>query len=300
MVTAQNYPYFLEPTAPTVQSGYIWNTTNFDMLEARIASTNVVNEWSSNPDNGVATDWIVTFPTKGFHVDQFCDTIQANNNRWRFIGAIPGTAEEDPPTAQGGGAGGVPLNCATTTSDPTLDLTPDTDYSVALNVDGAVDNDGTRELTLNTVGLPVDPFETRFADGKSEITVQYDLFNREEGGRTASGTAPSPAPPTPLPSLPYEANIVAFTSESDPNVATESANAQTIDASAILSGALYGWADLSFPSATAGVYTGMSGILAADEALPVTGFLLKTRTFGTPDKHYGQIQDHGYVPPQAR
>ena len=47
----------------------------------------MINEWSSNPDLGVATDWIVNFPTKGFHVDQFCNLIQANNNRWRYEGA---------------------------------------------------------------------------------------------------------------------------------------------------------------------------------------------------------------------
>ena len=136
---------------------------------------------------------------------------------------------------------------------------------------------------MRTYAPTVSPFENRWAGGKSDIEITYALFDREEGSVTASGTAPSPAPPAVLPAMPYETNILAFTSVADPNSAASSPNAQPIDASAILSGAPYGWMNLGFGTQSS-LY------------LPVTGFELKTRTFGTPDMHYGQIQNHGYVP----
>jgi hypothetical protein len=259
LVTAQQYPWFLEPTIATAPGGVLWNTTDLDVLEARINASNVINEWLTNPDNGVASDWVVTFPTKGFHVDQFCNQIQANNSQYRNNGANPGSD--------------VPVACATGTSaDAEPGLTAGVDFDVAGG--------------LNPLGPTVAPFEERFADGKSDITTLYGLFDREEGGRTASGTAPSPAPPSVLPLMPHEANVIGFTSADDPNSAVESPNVQPVDASAILNDAPYGWADLTFPD-------------AENSELPVTGFMVKTRTFGTPDKHYGQIQNHGYKPAGA-
>jgi hypothetical protein len=301
LVTAQNFPYFLEPTTATAPSGIIWNTAFIGRLETRLSSTDVENEWSSNPANGVATDWVVTFPTKGYHVDQFCNVPQANNNRWRYSVSLPGQLALAPNAAT---QVPRPLQCATQVSDPTL--TPGVDYSASLNSGTIL---GIRSPNFFPT---VAPFEERFADGKSDITVQYGLYDREEGGVAASGTAPSPAPPAVLPAMPNETNIVAFTSVDDPNSATESPNAQPIDASAILGGAPYGWADVSFPQASLYGYPAATppigplpslpvpGVNPNGAALPVTGFLVKTRTFGTPDSHYGQIQDHGYQPPQAR
>jgi hypothetical protein len=245
LVTAQQFPWFLEPTVATAPSGEVWNAQYLYVVERQIYEAMVINEWSSNPALGVATDWVVNFPTKGFHVDQFCSQIQANNNSWRWNGSSV-------------------LECATPT--PTNGLTKN-DYDTS---------DGLREDYPELY-----PFENRWADGKSDITVTYNLYDREEGTQIASGTAPSPAPPDVLPAFPYEANVLAFTSAEDPNSAVASPIAQPIDASAILNGANYGWMQLLFD-------TGDSN------RLPVTGFMVKTRTFGTPDMHYGQIVDHGY------
>jgi hypothetical protein len=281
MVTAQQFPWFLEPTMATVASGNIWDTTGLaDYVEIRINATNVINEWSSNPDLGVATDWIVSFPTKGFHVDQFCSQIQANNNRWRYNGAVAGTA---PLAAGASQVVGAPLQCASTANGDSSDLTSN-DYSFNLHVGNS---EGVRLDTLaEPYGPTLDPFENRWADGKSDIEITYSLFDREEGGVTASGTVPSPAPPGELPAMPHETNILAFTSTEDPNSAASSPNAQPIPASDILSGAPYGWMNLGFGT-------------QSPIQLPVTGFELKTRTFGSPDMHYGQIQKHGYIPAEG-
>jgi hypothetical protein len=267
LVTAQQFPWFLEPTLVTAPSGQIWNAADYDVIETRFLLENsVVNEWSSNPDLGVATDWILSFPTKGFHVDQFCDQIQASNNQYRFDGAVPG---------------GTPLTCA----DPGVyteddQLVKGVDYSIGAG-DGTTG--GIRIAPPSVPPAETDTFPNRWADGKSDVTIKYDLFDREEGAETASGTQQSPAAPGELPALPYETNVLAFTSDEDPNSAVASPIAQPIDASARLGGALYGWANLHF-----GVLNPVS--------LPVTGFMVKTRTFGTPDIHYGQIQNHGYTP----
>jgi hypothetical protein len=282
LVTAQQFPWFLEPTMATAPSGTIWDASylrEFELDEFTEAS--VLNEWSSNPDLGVATDWIVTFPTKGFHVDQFCSQVQANNNRWRYDGSTV-------------------LACADPVTDAPLTIN---DY---LPNDSGND-DGSR---VATDPPSVAPFANRWANGQSNITLAYTLYDREEGTASASGTAPSPAPPTPLPQMPYEANVIAFTSAADPNrdgfavpagSAVASANAQQIDASAILSGAPYGWMDVAMPCKVDDnvTSTGEGGCYSFNNklyGLPVTGFLMKTRTFGTPDMHYGQMQGHGYRP----
>jgi hypothetical protein len=271
LVTAQQFPWFLEPTIATLPSNVLWNTSGLPIVESAISQYSVINEWSSNADLGVATDWVVNFPTKAYHVDQFCTQIQASNNRWRYYAAVPGTPADDPADPQSLGA---PLFCAQPNDVSTFTIN---DYSF---VKGTGTLNGSRADLYPPV---IAPFTSRWADGKSDVTVFYNLFDREEGAVAASGTAPSPAPPTELPALPYEANVIAFTSVDDPNSAVKSPVAQPIDASAILGGAPYGWLDLTF---------GPNGAYP----LPVTGFMMKTRTFGTPDFHYGQIQNHGYRP----
>jgi hypothetical protein len=257
LVTAQQFPWFLEPTLATAPSGQVWNAAYLGDIESEINEAVVINEWSSNPDLGVATDWVVTFPSKGFHVDQFCDQIQANNNQWRFNGTTT-----------------VPEGCASSTQ--ISQGLPPGSYDTGTGTSYPVTDDGER------YSYPaLYPFDNRFLDGKSDITVSYNLYDREEGTQVASGTAPSPAKPTALPAFPYESNVLGFTSAEDPNSAVASQMVQPIDASAILSGAPYGWMQLLFENQDSGV-------------LPVTGFMVKTRTFGTPDMHYGQITDHGY------
>ncbi len=104
LITAQNFPYFLEPTLASRDG--IWTTSGLASVEAAMTSNVIINEWANNPSTGAATDWIVTFPTKGFHVDNMSfdatdvdanpattflinttvgvnQNIQASNNQWR-------------------------------------------------------------------------------------------------------------------------------------------------------------------------------------------------------------------------
>jgi hypothetical protein len=94
LVTAQNFPYFLEPSLASRDG--IWSvgatgTAGLDLVEAALSSTTIINEWANNPATGAAVDWAVTFPTKGFRVDNenaagvvTATNIQASNNQWRY------------------------------------------------------------------------------------------------------------------------------------------------------------------------------------------------------------------------
>lgn len=58
-----------------------------DAVSAVLQSTNIINRYSTNPDTGAGTDWVVTFPTKHAYVDgvsppraPFTETFQAEDN----------------------------------------------------------------------------------------------------------------------------------------------------------------------------------------------------------------------------
>jgi len=81
-VTAQQFPWFLEPTFATDTT--LWTITGVTAFEDAVQASATVNEWANNPDNGARTDWVVTFPTKAYHVDRFNDQIQAAVSKYRY------------------------------------------------------------------------------------------------------------------------------------------------------------------------------------------------------------------------
>lgn len=107
LVTAQNFPYFLEPSLASADG--IWTVSGLTAVETALSSDGIANEWANNPLSGAQTDWVITFPTKGFHVDHedvdgvtTAVNIQASNNQWR-VGhlALIGTIFEDNIDANG-------------------------------------------------------------------------------------------------------------------------------------------------------------------------------------------------------
>ena len=94
LITAQNFPYFLEPSLASREG--IWTFSGLQAVEDALTSSTIINEWANNPTSGAAVDWAVTFPTKGFHVDNKAANggsgaanIQASNNQWR-VGTLGG------------------------------------------------------------------------------------------------------------------------------------------------------------------------------------------------------------------
>lgn len=237
-VTAQQFPWFLEPTFAS--SGGLWTISGVTEFESAVTHYATLNEWADNGATGAVTDWAITFPTKAYHVDAFNEQIQAASSKYRN----------------------------------------------ALNDVVSCDSDDAADRTTCTpldVPVTVAPFEHLFGvqgNGDSTVTVQYDLFDREEGTVVfeQDGTAPSPAPPPEvrIDSLRYEANVLQFAGSS----VLASTSPTIIGASAALNGAPNGWAKVTF--------TGSKG------GLPVTAFAVKARTQGEASSNYGQAMDNAY------
>jgi len=219
-VTAQQFPWFLEPTFASSPDG-LWTVTGVETFEGAVEAQATFNEWANNPNNGARSDWVVTFPTKAYHVDLFNEQIQAAFSKYR------------------------------NSMSPVLASGIDTcDESSA----GAADYDRTTcEAADDTV---VKPFEEIFGKsvaedgtGISAITVTWDIYDREENTVTfeSSGTSISPAPPptVEIETLKYEANVVQFADTSTMGAAFPS----ILDASGALDGANSGWASLEFKGA---------------------------------------------------
>jgi len=217
-VTAQQFPWFLEPTFATDPTTTLWTVTGVEEFEPEITWGGTVNEWANNPDTGAQTDWVLTFPTKGYHVDKFNDQIQAAVSKYRNNMVDVVDCASNAAADRG--------TCIEAATSPT-EVFP---FEVLFGVDGT---------------------------GDSRMTVTYNLFDREERTTTieSEGTAPSPAPPPEITEemLRYETNVVQF---GDTSVLNSSSPA-IVNASAALNGAPYGWAQILFANDIGGVSYGL-------------------------------------------
>jgi len=214
-VTAQQFPWFLEPTfATNTTTPSLWTVTGVSDFEGSVAASGTINEWADNPNNGAQSDWVVTFPTKAYHVDRFQNQIQAALSTYRA-------------------AGGTVITC----TDP-LDRTSCTATTTPLAV-------APFEYYFGEQGP--DP-EDGASDSK--ITVTWNLYDREEDEaliEVSDETTISPAPPTPIvvETLKYEANVIQFgnTSVLGSTFPVDLSNVTTLVAGTS------GWARLNFTQA---------------------------------------------------
>lgn len=93
LITAQAFPWFLEPTLASSEG--LWTLSGLADLDAEIGTNKIMNEWATNPDTGAFTEWVVTFPTKRFYVDRD-DHPQAACNPWRNVASGGGVYDADP------------------------------------------------------------------------------------------------------------------------------------------------------------------------------------------------------------
>lgn len=255
LVTAQQFPYFLEPAIAS--SAGLWTTTNLGVLEAGIAANSVANEWAENrTEPGVTSDaeWVVTFPTKRYHVDEDARNIQSACNQYRNSTSAAGVAN---------GAAGAPY--AGFTPIAKLPAQPE---------------------QLAGVVCPLAPFTEKFQDGNdgvSNIELEYTFYDREERSAIATPdtTVPSPFPPGVIDSdnLSFEANVIKI----GPNARSKASVLGSPNALALstsdLPGAETGWLRIDFTGA----------------AYPVAGFMLKTRDFGDATVNFAQAAEHAYT-----
>ncbi|MGK0272994.1 MAG: hypothetical protein ACI88H_003671 [Cocleimonas sp.] len=91
LLTAQEFPFYLEPTLAS--AGGLWTIDGLVDTDEALAASTVANEWAENPLNGADQDWVITYPTKSFHVDIESvpgGNIQAGRTDYRLNGATLG------------------------------------------------------------------------------------------------------------------------------------------------------------------------------------------------------------------
>jgi hypothetical protein len=244
-----------------------------DAVSLTIQRSAVINEWAFNTDasGGVATDWIVTFPTKTFYVDQ--------------DGRVNSTALHLTGFGQQAGL-----------------VAGDRDEAYYTNGTGAAPP----VLNTNVVDVPYAPFSQPFItlggppavvntnNTGSCVGVQYNVYDRAQNTLAAGGgSIPSPAPPIPGADICYEANVLQF----DGGVVLGSQVSNTVDTGNL---GINGWLHLSFTDASANatgsgtIQAGTAGGLLGWSGLPVTGFVVKERTVGSVSGNYASSMDHGY------
>ena len=257
LLTAQEFPYFLEPTLASANG--VWTSSGLygapmsnagtDGVDAALMATTVTNEWANNPNNGSNTDWVVTFPTKSFHADRSFGNIQAGNNRWRTS-----TGNPDQTTFNASGT----VNVADTTN--------------------------TRPATA--------PFQNLF-DGGSATTLDLNIYDAEERTTTTGGSV-SFSPGSLFqtdPTLQYESNVISFVDEN-----SDSPGVNVLGVPDAMKKLTYeARVNLADTSAKTNghVTVGFKDSNSRD-GLPVVGFVFKERNLGDSQKAYGQILDHKY------
>ncbi|TVR64845.1 MAG: hypothetical protein EA420_04545 [Candidatus Competibacteraceae bacterium] len=254
LVTAQQFPWFLEPSLAS--SDGLWTTEALDDINEGIAAFTVANEWTNNPNTGALSDWVVTFPTKRFQTDEDALNIQAACSVWRNDGSEGGEVN--------GEFGDV------------WDGWPD----------GATRPNQLAEAECPDLGFP-NVFQDG-NDGRADLSVQYDIFDREEGSITVTVDGPvvSPAPPpdVTIDNLPYEVNVLKIgRNAANLPSALDSLISLAIDTSALASNAESGWLRITYLGD--GEFAGY----------PTTGFIFKARDFGNPMLNFGQATEHAYT-----
>ncbi len=243
-----------------------------DAVSLTIQRAAVINEWSSNATLGSKTNWIVTFPTKGFYVDQ---------GDGRQFAVIDGDRDET-------------VYCD-------IDGDGDCDNIV---VDGVADS----QVQVPYPPFAKAFAQTVAGDAtsaKSCNTVEFDRYDRQENAISISGgVIPSPAPVLPTADLCYEANVLTFNGQSILNSQYE----VDVDTTPLApSEAGWMWLNLAKDDAANAAATvqildnrspavslTVNGGLEGWSGLPVVGFLIKQRTFGDVTKNYASAIDHAY------
>ncbi len=272
MITAQQFPWFLEPTLYSYGCD-LWEWDREFSQNMAVAAMN--NEWSFNANTGAATDWVVTFPTKEFHTDISATDIYAGANPVRLVN--DGYCDYND----------------TESNKWYCDIYSDLDDATEDTFEAAfVKAGGLYFDVYEDYGIVFKAGFEEVFDGQSCDTVTYNLWDREEMGVEGGGTSISPAPPQPTDSLCYETNVLAFQDDS----VLGSDLAVKVDTSILPSGASAGVLKLqvsqecNFNNWGQDYWTDY----CFEDELPAIGFAFKSRDFGDPTRNFGVLSEHGY------
>jgi hypothetical protein len=268
-----SYVFFGEPITKAVALTY---PSGVDAISSVFMHELVMNEYSVNPSVGAKSEWVVTFPTKNWYVDDFTRDLVGD-----FY--IPNPAD---PGCNGWNPATDPIpNCG---AGPF----PNYDEGNCPNIDDnglADDWPGGIACSPLLVEGGRKPFTSAFAGQACEWFEVVDVWDREESPSVTQGSGPIVSPPPPGGTPPgssyicYETNVIRWSTDPTPDEGTEIfgspaektitlAPGRTWDGSPAKSG----WAMLNFwdPSTAYPVAGGIwehidyQGLVG----LPVTGF----------------------------
>ncbi|MEQ9736189.1 MAG: hypothetical protein RLN67_03115, partial [Algiphilus sp.] len=131
-------------------------------------------------------------------------------------------------------------------------------------------------------------------NGIAPIVVNYDIYDREEGGVTVEldGPVVSPAPPpeVTIDNLPYEVNVVKIGRDvSGATSVLGSPVSRSVETNELASNANSGWMIATFD----GDSTNAPG--SSSDAVPVISGIYKQRDFGDAALNFGQYLDAAYT-----
>jgi len=274
LIAAQNYPWYVEPTIATAPSNQLWDMSDIVDIDERITWTATMNEWASElvTDGDARTQlasMVLNFPTKGYHVDQYCNQILAGNNKWRYDGE------------------GY-LQCANALEQAVYNLTG-ADYSV--NLPPTTNANGPSALNESGIRNPVYPaslypFPARWANGASLVRISVSAWDREEQFYRATVFSPL----FQLDFLPWEVALLSF-NPIQGAFGSYLPGEVYVNAAELLDSKL-GWAKVEFVGA---VYDPEYADYVSEYAgLPMHGLIIKTRTRDNPSANYAQATENGY------
>lgn len=274
-----------------------------DAVSFALRQASLINEWSTNVNTGAATDWAVTYPTKGFYVDVGTNENAAINPMRYGCSGTDGSGNWTDCDFDRDGNVDHPLYNPSQPLPWVFDVTGTVAFAQC-------DDGGPLSTVAIHPAIHMELFSEVF-DGQSCDEVTYNLWDREEGGARSGGTSISPAPPQPTDSLCYETNVLAFGEGDSTYSALGSSLAQGVDVSVLSSNAKSGWMNLGQVDSIDDWV--QQAARAADEAhnceedcgpviLPpafsaAVGFAFKERDFGDPTLSFGQLMDHSAPKP---
>jgi hypothetical protein len=237
-----------------------------DAVSATIQRASAVNEWSNESALGVATDWVITFPTKGFYVDQ---------GDGRQFSVISG--DRDEAVYENYAAGTPPVL--------TQWQVPYPPFAQAFKQQ--IPDDVTSAKSCNKAKFD------RMDREENSISI-------------SGAVIPSPAPVLPTENLCYETNVVTFNGESvlGSTTAVDIDTTPLLPAQAGWMQLQLYTDDAANPAATVDLTDNAStpniqsvaGGLEGWSGLPVIGYMVKQRTFaGNVSKNFASSIDHGYT-----
>ncbi len=273
-----------------------------DAVSFALRQASLINEWSTNVRTGAATDWAVTYPTKGFYVDVDTNVNAAVNPMRYGCSGTDANGNWENCDFNGDGKADHPLYNPSQPLPWVFDVTGTVAFAQC-------DDGGPLSTVDIHPALHMELFSEVF-DGQSCDEVVYNLWDREEGGATSGGTSISPAPPQPTDSLCYETNVISFGEGEGTYSALGSSLAQGVDVSVLASGASSGWMKLGQVDAIDDWVNSidLEEIHTCDsESCPpvilppafsaAVGFAFKERDFGNPALSFGQLMDHSAPKP---